>query len=94
VLPERALLPLLKGKSESNHNRPMLHKKGWEVRKQGKGKGKYKRHWIRCIGEEPEEYEEEGEESRDEHDDMGKTLALMNEDRKKEFYMALKQDFQ
>ena len=45
---------------------------------------------------EEEEYDEEQEQdtSNTEYDDMRKTLALMNEDRKKEFYMALKQDFQ
>jgi hypothetical protein len=77
-------------------NRPSHQKKGWEVRGRGKGKGRFKKHYIRSTGVEEEEYDEEEEQetSRDEYDDMRKTLALMNKDRKKEFYMALKQDFQ
>jgi len=77
-------------------NRPSHQNKGWQGRGKGKGKGRFKKRYIRGAEVEEEEYDEEQEQdtSNTEYDDMRKTLALMNEDRKKEFYMALKQDFQ
>jgi hypothetical protein len=80
------------GQNRSN-NRPSHQNKGWQGRGKGKGKGRFKKRYIRGA-EVEEEYEEEEQEMDTQDDDMKKTLAHMDKDMKKEFYMALKQDFQ